>query len=93
MGLAMSPSPRGHSISAAEDVVLSMVVTLVPTLVVSIILFKFHSLLIATIDILSYILFRCVTHGIVGESGAVNSLDTIMANVLLTFGLPSAVPV
>ncbi len=70
-----------------------MVVTLVPTLTTTVCFFNVGTLILISIYITAYIFNRCLSHGTVNEKGAAKSLDTVIANLLLTFGLPPSLPV
>ncbi len=91
--LALSPTPRVRGDSDAQGDVLAIVLTVLPTVLISFCCFKLNTVYMATVSITTYILFRFLVRGFVlHKPYALDGLSTMMANVLLTFGLPSGLP-
>lgn len=90
--LIVSASPHVRSPETVTGIMLDVIIALVPSLVASIIIFGFRSLLITAVCIASCVLFEFISRKIMKRDTTIGDLSAVVTGMLLAFNMPVSIP-
>lgn len=90
--LTVSASPHVRSSYTVPDIMLDVIIALIPSLIASIVLFGFRSLLITVVCVASCIVFEYISRKIMKRNTTISDLSAIVTGMLLAFNLPVTIP-
>lgn len=90
--LTVSASPHVRSKDTVPGIMLDVIIALVPSLVASIVVFGFRSLLVTAVCVASCILFEFVSRKIMKRDTTIGDLSAVVTGMLLAFNLPVSIP-
>lgn len=90
--LIVSASPHVRSPETVTGIMLDVIIALVPSLVASVIIFGFRSLLITAVCIVSCVLFEFVARKIMKRDTTIGDLSAVVTGMLLAFNMPVSIP-
>lgn len=90
--LTVSPSPHKRSAETTTGVMLDVVIALLPSLLLSVVIFGFRSLLVTLVSVAACVLFEFVCRKAMRRANTVGDLSAVVTGVLLAFNLPSTIP-
>lgn len=86
--LLMSPSPHIKNDNSTQKIMLNVIISLVPAIVASIIIFGLRSLLLILITVLSCVVSEYFSQKIMKKDNTINGLSAVVTGILLAFNLP-----
>lgn len=89
---AASFSPRFHGKAATRNVMLDVIVSLVPALVASVVVFGPRVLHVAAVTVASCVLSEFLCRRVMRKESTVGDLSAAVTGILLAFVLPSSIP-
>lgn len=90
--LTVSASPHVRSSATVPGIMLDVIIALVPSLIASVILFGFRSLLITFVCVASCVIFEYISRKIMKRDTTIGDLSAIVTGMLLAFNLPVTIP-
>ena len=90
--LAVSPNPHIRSGATTQKIMLTVVISLLPALVASVIIFGFRALLLTAVTVVSAVLFEYFWCMIRHQPSSVSDCSAIVTGLLLAFNLPATLP-
>lgn len=90
--LIVSASPHARSNETVTGIMLDVIIALVPSLIASVIIFGFRSLLITAVCVASCVLFEFISRKIMKRDTTIGDLSAVVTGMLLAFNLPVSIP-
>lgn len=90
--LTVSASPHVRSSETVTGIMLDVIIALVPSLVASVILFGFRSLLVTAVCVASCVVFEFAARKIMKRDVTIGDLSAVVTGLLLAFNLPVSIP-
>ncbi len=90
--LIVSASPHVRSHETVTGIMLDVIIALVPSLVASVVIFGFRSLLITAVCVGCCVLFEFLSRKIMKRDNTISDLSAIVTGMLLAFNLPVSIP-
>lgn len=90
--LIVSASPHARSNETVTGIMLDVIIALVPSLICSIVVFGFRSLLITAVCVGCCVLFEYLSRKIMKRDNTIGDLSAIVTGMLLAFNLPVSIP-
>ncbi len=90
--LTVSASPHVRSSDTVTSIMLDVIIALVPSLIASIVLFGFRSLLVTAICVGCCVLFEFLARKIMKRDCTIGDLSAVVTGMLLAFNLPVSIP-
>ena len=90
--LTVSASPHVRSSSTVPTIMLDVIIALIPSLIASVVLFGFRSLLITAVCIVSCVAFEYISRKIMKRDTTIGDLSAVVTGMLLAFNLPVSIP-
>lgn len=90
--LTVSASPHVRSSDTVTGIMLDVIIALVPSLVASIAIFGFRSLLVTAVCIGCSVLFEFLSRKIMKRDTTIGDLSAVVTGMLLAFNLPVSIP-
>lgn len=86
--LFMSPSPHIKSDNSTQKIMLNVIISLVPAIVASAIIFGLRSLIVILVTVLSCVVSEYISRKIMKKDNTINDLSAVVTGILLAFNLP-----
>ena len=90
--LTVSASPHVRAADTVTRIMLDVIIALVPSLIASVVIFGFRSLLITFICVASCVLFEYLSRKIMKRDVTIGDLSAVVTGMLLAFNLPVSIP-
>lgn len=90
--LTVSASPHIHSSDTVTGIMLDVIIALIPSLIASIVLFGFRSLLVTAVCVACSVLFEYLARKIMKRDMTIGDLSAVVTGMLLAFNLPVSIP-
>lgn len=90
--LTVSASPHVRSSDTVTGIMLDVIIALTPSLIASVVLFGFRSLLITAVCVASCVLFEFLARKIMKRDTTIGDLSAVVTGMLLAFNLPVSIP-
>lgn len=90
--LTVSASPHVRSSYTVPKIMLDVIIALVPSLIASVVLFGFRSLLITAVCVVSCVAFEYISRKIMKRDTTIGDLSAVVTGMLLAFNLPVSIP-
>ncbi|MCD7774157.1 MAG: RnfABCDGE type electron transport complex subunit D [Clostridiales bacterium] len=90
--LTVSASPHVRSSDTVTGIMLDVIIALVPSLIASIVLFGFRSLLITAVCVGCCVLFEFLSRKIMKRDCTLRDLSAVVTGMLLAFNMPVSIP-
>lgn len=90
--LTVSASPHRRTVDTTRGIMLDVVIALMPSLVLSVVLFGFRTLLVTLTSVLFCVLFEFLSRKAMKRENTIGDLSAVVTGVLLAFNLPSTIP-
>lgn len=90
--LIVSASPHARSHENVTGIMLDVIIALVPSLIASVIIFGFRSLLITAVCVGCCVLFEFISRKIMKRDTTIGDLSAVVTGMLLAFNLPVSIP-
>lgn len=90
--LIVSASPHVRSNESVTRIMLDVIIALVPSLIASVVIFGFRSLIITAVCVASCVLFEFLARKIMKRDTTIGDLSAIVTGMLLAFNLPVTIP-
>lgn len=90
--LTVSASPHVRSSSTVPNIMLDVIIALIPSLIASIVLFGFRSLLITAVCVAACVAFEYISRKIMKRDTTIGDLSAVVTGMLLAFNLPVTIP-
>ncbi len=90
--LTVSASPHVRSKDTVPGVMLDVIIALVPSLIASVVVFGFRSLLVTAVCVAACVIFEYVARRIMKRDTTIGDLSAIVTGMLLAFNLPVSIP-
>ncbi len=90
--LIVSASPHARSHENVTGIMLDVIIALVPSLIASVIIFGFRSLLITAVCVGCCVLFEFISRKIMKRDTTIGDLSAVVTGILLAFNLPVSIP-
>lgn len=90
--LIVSASPHMRSHESVTGIMLDVIIALVPSLIASILIFGFRSLLVTAVCVGCCVLFEFLSRKIMKRDTTLGDLSAIVTGMLLAFNLPVSIP-
>lgn len=91
--LIVSAAPHITSADSTSKIMQRVCIALVPTLIASVIIFGFSSLILTAVTVVACVLFEYGYCKMVGRDVTINDYSAVVTGILLAFNLPSTMPV
>ena len=88
----VSASPHVRSPKTSQGIMLDVIIALVPSLIASIIIFGFRSLLVTVVCVAVCVASEYLTRKILKRNNTIGDLSAIVTGMLLAFNLPVSIP-
>jgi len=86
--LFMSPYPHIKSCNSIQKIMLNVIVSLIPAIIASAIIFGLRSLLVILTTVLSCVFSEYLSRKIMKKDNTINDLSAVVTGILLAFNLP-----
>lgn len=90
--LTVSASPHVRSKDTVPGIMLDVIIALVPSLVASIVVFGFRSLLVTAVCVAFCVFFEFISRKIMKRDTTIGDLSAVVTGMLLAFNLPVSIP-
>lgn len=90
--LTVSASPHVRSKDTVPGIMLDVIIALVPSLIASVVVFGFRSLLVTAVCVAACVIFEYVARRIMKRDTTIGDLSAIVTGMLLAFNLPVSIP-
>ncbi len=90
--LTVSASPHVRSAVTSRGIMLDVIISLVPALIASVVLFGLRALVVTVVTVAACMLSEFVSRKIMKRSNTLGDLSAIVTGILLAFNLPSGIP-
>lgn len=90
--LTVSASPHVQSHETVTGIMLDVIIAMVPTLVASVVIFGFRSLLVTAVCVISCVLFEFLARKIMKRNFTLGDLSAVVTGMLLAFNMPVSIP-
>ncbi len=90
--LTVSASPHVRSKDTVPGIMLDVIIALVPSLVASIVVFGFRSLLVTAACVAFCVFFEFISRKIMKRDTTIGDLSAVVTGMLLAFNLPVSIP-
>lgn len=90
--LTVSASPHVRSSDTVTGIMLDVIIALTPSLIASVVLFGFRSLLVTAVCVASCVLFEFLARKIMKRDTTIGDLSAVVTGMLLAFNLPVSIP-
>ncbi len=90
--LTVSASPHVRSKDTVPGIMLDVIIALVPSLIASVVVFGFRSLLVTAVCVAACVLFEYVSRRVMKRDTTIGDLSAIVTGMLLAFNLPVSIP-
>lgn len=90
--LVVSASPHVRSHETVSKIMLTVIVALIPSLIASVVIFGFRSLLVNGVCVGSCVLFEYLSRKIMKRDNTLGDLSAVVTGLLLAFNLPVSIP-
>ncbi len=90
--LTVSASPHVRSKDTVPGIMLDVIIALVPSLIASVVVFGFRSLLVTAVCVAASVIFEYVARRIMKRDTTIGDLSAIVTGMLLAFNLPVSIP-
>lgn len=91
--LNVNSSPHLHCGDNTRGIMLDVIIALVPTLVMSAVLFGTRTLLVVGVSVAACVLFEYGFRKLIGRDNTVGDLSAVVTGMLLAFNLPANIPI
>ena len=90
--LTVSPSPHVRGCMTTQRIMLCVIVSLMPALVMSGVIFGLKAILLVSVCIVSCVLFEALTRIIMKREQTIGDLSAVVTGIILAFNLPVTLP-
>lgn len=90
--LTVSASPHVRSSDTVTGIMLDVIIALMPSLVASVVIFGFRSLLVTAVCVGLCVLFEFLSRKMMKRDTTVGDLSAVVTGMLLAFNLPVSIP-
>ena len=90
--LSVSASPHDHSKDTVTRIMLDVIIALVPSLIASIFIFGYRSLLVTAVSVSSCLVAEFASRVVMKRHQTIGDLSAVVTGVLIAFNVPVSMP-
>ncbi len=90
--LTVSASPHVRASDTVTGIMLDVIIALIPSLIASVVIFGFRTLLITFVCVACCVLFELLSRKIMKRDVTIGDLSAVVTGMLLAFNLPVSIP-
>ena len=90
--LTVSASPHVRASDTVTGIMLDVIIALIPSLIASVVIFGFRTLLITFVCVACCVLFEFLSRKIMKRDVTIGDLSAVVTGMLLAFNLPVSIP-
>ena len=90
--LTASASPHFRTRDTTTRIMLDVILSLVPALVASVVIFGWRALAVTAVCVASCVVFEYISRRVMHRSNTIGDLSAVVTGMILAFNLPSTIP-